>query len=197
MTLYEEQVPYLVRLALTGPPWPPVSAVGALDAGARAAKGWSTPGRAHCRCCAWWGRGCSCWSSQGSGRSRRRRRKTGGFSQSLYRVELEASDRGAVWMDLTGAQVSFPLPPPPPHQGERISCLMGQIHEIFDFRFFSWNSGAPWPLRIFEKIVNNPNVIFRGLGEDNSWIKTWSKNSRYTVPLTLWCRKRMTGNMKL
>ncbi len=39
---------------------------------------------------------------------------------------------------------------------------------------------APW---IFEKVRNDPNVIFRGLGEGDSWKKTWSKKSRDTVPL--------------
>ncbi len=38
-------------------------------------------------------------------------------------------------------------------------------------------------LRFFDKILNDPNVIFMGLGEDDSMKKTWSKKSRYTVPL--------------
>ncbi len=37
--------------------------------------------------------------------------------------------------------------------------------------------------RIFEKIRNDPNVIIRGLGEGDSWKKTFSKKSRDTVPL--------------
>jgi hypothetical protein len=39
--------------------------------------------------------------------------------------------------------------------------------------------------RIFEKIRNEPSVIFRGLGEDDSWKKIWSKNLGDTVPLSL------------
>ncbi len=38
--------------------------------------------------------------------------------------------------------------------------------------------------QIFEKIRNDPKVIFRGLGEDDSRKKTLSKKSRDTVPLT-------------
>jgi hypothetical protein len=34
------------------------------------------------------------------------------------------------------------------------------------------------------RIRNDPNVIFRSLGEDYSWKKTWSKKSRDTVPLS-------------
>ncbi len=34
----------------------------------------------------------------------------------------------------------------------------------------------------FEK--NDPSVIFRGLGDGDSWKKTWSKKSRDTVPLS-------------
>ncbi len=37
--------------------------------------------------------------------------------------------------------------------------------------------------RIFEKIRNDPHVIFRGLGEGDSGKKTRSKKSRDTVPL--------------
>ncbi len=37
--------------------------------------------------------------------------------------------------------------------------------------------------QIFEIFWNDPNVIFGGLGEDDSWKKTWSKKSRDTVPL--------------
>ncbi len=35
----------------------------------------------------------------------------------------------------------------------------------------------------FEKIWNDPSVIFRSLGEGDSWKKTWSKKSCDTVPL--------------
>ncbi len=45
--------------------------------------------------------------------------------------------------------------------------------------------GALWLVNIaanFRKIRNDPNVFFRGLGEDDSW-KTWSKKSRDIVPL--------------
>ncbi len=35
--------------------------------------------------------------------------------------------------------------------------------------------------RIFEKIWNDPNVIIRGLGEDDSWEKPEAKKSRDTV----------------
>ncbi len=40
-------------------------------------------------------------------------------------------------------------------------------------------------LRIFDKIRNGPNLmrVLRGLGETDSWIKTWSRKSRGTVPL--------------
>ncbi len=44
--------------------------------------------------------------------------------------------------------------------------------------------GAPWLANIsaiFRKIRNDPKVIFRGLGEDDSWKKTWGKNSRDTA----------------
>jgi hypothetical protein len=37
--------------------------------------------------------------------------------------------------------------------------------------------------RISEKNLDDPNVIFRGLGKGDSWKKTWSKKSRDTVPL--------------
>ena len=37
--------------------------------------------------------------------------------------------------------------------------------------------------RILEKNQNDLNVLFRGLGKDDSWKKTWSKKSRDTVPL--------------
>jgi len=38
--------------------------------------------------------------------------------------------------------------------------------------------------QIFTKMWNDPNVIFRGLGKkDDSWKKTWSNKSCYTVPL--------------
>jgi hypothetical protein len=37
--------------------------------------------------------------------------------------------------------------------------------------------------RIFEKNLDDPYVIFRGLGEGDLWKKTWSKKSRDTVPL--------------
>ncbi len=37
--------------------------------------------------------------------------------------------------------------------------------------------------RIFEKIRNDPTVIFRSLWEDDSWKKTWSKKSSDTFPL--------------
>ncbi len=42
--------------------------------------------------------------------------------------------------------------------------------------------------RIFEKIRNDTNVIFRGLGEGDLWKKTWSKKSRDTVPLSWWLK---------
>jgi hypothetical protein len=35
----------------------------------------------------------------------------------------------------------------------------------------------------WKKIRNDLHVIFEGLGEDDSWKKTWSKKSRDTVPL--------------
>jgi hypothetical protein len=38
--------------------------------------------------------------------------------------------------------------------------------------------------RIFEKILNSPNGIFRGLGETGLRKKTRSKKSRETVPLS-------------
>ncbi len=38
--------------------------------------------------------------------------------------------------------------------------------------------------RIFEKIWNGPCGVLRGLGETDSWKKTWSHKSRGTVPLT-------------
>ncbi len=47
-------------------------------------------------------------------------------------------------------------------------------------------SGAPWLANIsanFWKIQNDPNIIFRGLVEADSWKKTWSKKSRGTAPL--------------
>ncbi len=48
--------------------------------------------------------------------------------------------------------------------------------------------GAHWLANIsrnFKKIWNGHTVIFRGLGEDDSWKKIWSKKSRDTVPLTV------------
>ncbi len=35
---------------------------------------------------------------------------------------------------------------------------------------------APWLATIFNKIWNDPNVIFRDLGEDDSWNKPEAKN---------------------
>ncbi len=50
--------------------------------------------------------------------------------------------------------------------------------------------GEPWLANIsailrkkFEMTLKFPNVIFRGLGEDDSCKKTWTKKSRDTVPL--------------
>ncbi len=37
--------------------------------------------------------------------------------------------------------------------------------------------------RMFEKMWNDPGAIFRGLAEDDSWNKIWSKKSRDTVLL--------------
>ncbi len=73
------------------------------------------------------------------------------------------------------------------------SCIKGKVPRILDFRFFSWISFpqattpvvylhlliSPW---IFNKIRNDSNVIFRGMGE-MSHEKTWRKKSRDTVPL--------------
>jgi hypothetical protein len=41
--------------------------------------------------------------------------------------------------------------------------------------------------RIFEKFRNDPNVIFRGLGEDDSSKKPEAKKSRDTIPLNVHC----------
>ena len=51
--------------------------------------------------------------------------------------------------------------------------------------------------RIFEKIQQDPNVIFRGLGEDDSWKKDWSKKSRDTLPLKLFTAAATIVNLKL
>ncbi len=39
--------------------------------------------------------------------------------------------------------------------------------------------------RIFENFFNNPNVIFGGLREDDSWKKTWSKRILWHFPFTV------------
>jgi hypothetical protein len=72
-------------------------------------------------------------------------------------------------------------------QKESTCILKGLCHEIFDFRFFHGSVSPLTPvanlpplidpvllilevhlvLRIFEKSQNDPNVIFRGLGEDD------------------------------
>jgi hypothetical protein len=56
------------------------------------------------------------------------------------------------------------------------SRTVGQI-----CRRYRWydTSGAPWLVNIsknFRKIRNDPGVIFRGLGEDDSWKKSEAKN---------------------
>jgi hypothetical protein len=56
-------------------------------------------------------------------------------------------------------------------------------HRCRWYRWCIWLANISGSQRILKKIWNDPYVIFRGLGEDDSWKKTWSKKPRDPVPL--------------
>ncbi len=79
------------------------------------------------------------------------------------------------------SQISFPWPL------RILSGICNFVLEIFHFlpvsltlviNLYFWISP-----RIFINIWNGPHGILRGLGETDSWKKTWSQNSRVRLPL--------------